>query len=867
MKIKYQRILFTALLVLCAAGCRCAEKQTAPELTIDRNSRYQIVCPDSYPNPGTTQLVKQVAEKLRTAFKETVGADFAVVRESKRDPRMKAVFVGRTKALLALGIEPRDFRDFNYLIKVDNGNIYLAGNDRNRFNKTKREHGFSRYVIGSAKAAVVFMEKYLDTRFVMPGEVGTDYAKLKSVSLPGDCHINGVPPLKMALGRNWDFFYDYANTNYGPGTYFSHGGHSYYTAVPAQKYFKTHPEYFAIISEGGKRDPNGNHLCISNPEVQNLIYQEVIDRLDEGAEMTELAQTDGYLPCLCENCKKYGNTDDPGEKLWILHRDICERVGKARPGKMVMMMCYGPTAKLPVSFKKFPDNVMVQLCSYSPAKFEQLKNYSCKHGFTTYIYNWGYYNTPGFTAKRTPEFCAEQVRLFLKNNVRGIYRCGFGDNFGMEGPTYYAYGKLLEDPDRATADIVSEYCRRAFHEAAVPMQKFYNQLNDGVALFSSLESVNRNRAVGHGCRADGKDKYRNPMPKSARALMTAMYPPERLDSMGKLLDRAETLSKDPKVRKRLELVRFEFEYTRTLVNALHLYNAYRVTPDKANFERLANAIGKRNKLLDKAFDKKGKVKPFPGWREIPLFEHKPRSIVQVNGKSSAVIGTPLSWNIANLRKNNILPGANVKRMKIARARGPVNFDNFEKGAWAAAQWHTLGGIQLGPVSEQTKFKMLYDSKNLYVAAIAETDAKREYAELGQDGAVWRQDCFELTLDPKGARESYYHLAWNPLPNSCYDSATGFISDPLDPLYGLANPNWNGKWSYQTRREGNLWYTMAKIPFETLNAKVAPGTIWTLNVGREIRIPPKRNVELALWSPNFETCTFHDRDSFGEAVFE
>ena len=61
----------------------------------------------------------------------------------------------------------------------------------------------------------------------------------------------------------------------------------------------------------------------------------------------------------------------------------------------------------------------------------------------SYIYNWGDYVRCGMTPKRTPKFCADQAREFLKYGVKGLYRCGFGENFGMEGPSYYVYGNKI----------------------------------------------------------------------------------------------------------------------------------------------------------------------------------------------------------------------------------------------------------------------------------------------------------------------------------------------------------------------------------------------------------------------------------------
>ncbi len=64
--------------------------------------------------------------------------------------------------------------------------------------------------------------------------------------------------------------------------------------------------------------------------------------------------------------------------------------------------------------------------------------------------------------------------------------------------------------------------------------------------------------------------------------------------------------------------------------------------------------------------------------------------------------------------------------------------------------------------------------------------------------------------------------------------------------------------------------MVTVPFDALGVK-APrqGTVWTMNIGREsYTVPNKDNTpELSLWTPSLESGDFHDRNSFGEAVFQ
>ena len=863
---KHLLLLAAAAALFIFSGCQSSAPEKTPDLVLHAHSRYQIVVPDRHANPGTSRYVKQTAELLQLAFKETIGAEFPVVTESKRSAGAKNIFIGNTRALKSHGIRPLMlFKDYDYGIWIHKGNIYLAGADRHRFNKRQIALNHNGYIIGSMRAAVDFMERFMDVRFLYPGIVGTDFVKKEKLTFPGKYKFKGTTTLKHMPGRNYDFIYDYANSNYGPGTLRSHGGHSYYGAVPEDKYGKTNPEYFAMQGAGKdkKRNSSGNHLCISNKEVQKLIYKHLLKSLDEGSEIAELAQTDAYQPCKCDNCEKLFGVKKHSEKLWILHRKMAEQLMKDRPGKKVMIIAYNPTQDPPETFNEFPENTMVELCKYSPAAFEKWSKIKVPQGFLVYIYNWGYYNMTGVTPKRTPDFLARQARLFIRNKVKGVYRCGFGENFGMEGPAYYVYGKLLEDPNRNENQLLDEFYRRAFREAAAPMRVFYETLFPRLELYSRLS----------GDGFEGEPKYVPFIPRNPRILLGMIYTAEVLEVMEKQLSRAEAMAKEPKVKKRLDLVRREFNYTRSLAQILSFYSTYRLFPDRHNLDVLLDAVEARNKMIDSIYDAKGRVKLIPGWKEIPLFGRISKGLMMTNGRLRAPIEAPLTWNVKLLREKKIIPGAVKSRMTIRKAVGKVEFGDFDKGAWSRAPWIKMNGIQLGEVSEQTRFKTLYDADNLYIAFESDLPDNRPHKAFGSDGPCWREDAIEVVLDPAGDRLRYYHFIYNPPANSYYDSAVGFIEDVLDPRYNKADVSWNGSWTYKNVRKNNKWYSLMTIPFADLKVKPASGMTWTMNVGREIHIPTsegrssKSIRELALWAPSLESLSFHDKDSFGEAVFE
>ena len=859
-----KKLLVAAAAMLLVCGCAATKAAAPQKLVITSASKYQIVLPDLPPKSAMAGYLNQGAKMIQSALKEGVGINAPIVKESKAAKGVKAFYIGDTKAARAIGIDASRHTSFGFTLAENQGNVFITGIDKTNYgDPDNRRRNWHEFVLGSVNGCVKFAEKYLNTRFLYPGANGIDYAKLDKIEIPSGLREVCSPKLIFAT-RTRDMFYSYANNAYGSGSFKSYGGHSYYNAVPVAKYAKTHPEYFAFRS--GERNPTGNHLCISNPEVQELIYQEMAMWAKKGALAIQLAQTDGYVPCECAKCKAYGNTDNPGEKLWILHRKLAERFLKEYPGKFAHIICYGPTAMPPQTFKKFPPNVIIELCNYTTETFKRWSEYEVKGGFTTYVYNWGWYNRVGFLPKRTPQFCADQVRLFIENNVRGVYRCGFGENYGLEGPAYYVYGQMFNDIKQNEDVLVEDFIRRAFQESYVPMKIFYDNLFPRLAIYSALQD--KGAALPGG-------KYRVPaLPNNPRVLVTAIFSADMIDILSKNLDRAEKMAKSPKVKARLELVRTEFDYVKNLAETLHLYNAYRLNPTWSSFEQLAASVEKRNALIKSYTDSKrrGTTRAYSAnWPQLPIFNAPPIKMLEENGRLSAPIGAPLNWNTKLLKEQKILPGVGKKTMRVAKAAGPISTSDFNSGAWAKAQWNHLGGIQLGAIKDKTRFKMIYDDKNVYIGFESDLDpAKKEFTVCGQDGPCFGQDCMEVMLDPTGTKNVYYHFIANPVPNSRYDAAFGLITDVLDPGYNKPDKTWNGKWEYVNTRKGGKWYIMFTVPYSTLNTKPAvPGTTWCANFGREAfyYTTPKGIIELSLWSPNLETMTFHDRESFGDLIFE
>lgn len=829
---------------------------------------------------GTSQYVIAVAEEverrriseaagfLQQTIHRSTGVRLPVVAESAVARGTPAIYLGRSRAARQAGIDVESVKGWSYLNRAVGRDVFLVGEDR----KTKIAPGprpRTAGVYGSFKAVTALLDDQMGVRFLMPGEYGIYVPKLRRFGVDADMNVTWSPIFKYVGGRMANYYrrheknlgdtaFGFASHMFGGSEFlYDYGGHSYYHAVPREKYWKTNPEYFAEV--GGIRRGKGNHLCISNPDVQELMLKEMERQRDRGFEWVELEQTDGYIPCECEACEAIH--PDPGERVWIVHRELAAEMQERRPGKTVMMSSYGPTRLPPKSFQTFPDNVAIRLTRYRPRDFEMWKEWGGEKIPTSlYTTNWLTVHP-----RISPYVAVHQNRLFAKNNLKGMYLCGGiiqngkGNWYpwGLGGPGYYAFFKSLHDPEVDPDAMRAEYVNAAFGEVASPMQNF----------FASLD--NRMDHYWHLYRTDPQNSPPARMMENAADFNAHFYPPRTLRAMTKSLERALDLAQDEQVKARLRLVALEFDYLKSHATVYHLYRAYRLAP---SFGTLT--------LLE------AEVKDFYDTRNRIWPDGKPTRIKGVPSPFSGTLtkyhrgvakGAPFNWDFALLREKRVLPGVGTKQTQAKRVN-PFKIDGrLDKPVWRGIPWETIGEIAMGKAPSETLFKVAYDETNLYVAfkgALTSPTVLDGLTPVGRDGAAWRQENMEIVIDPLGTRRMYYHFIINPLPNSSLERRFGYFEAPDHPLHQKFEWDWRGDWEYGTHidKEREFWTAELRIPFETLGGRrPKAGDTWILNVGRNEYGPEsKRNkggpIACYLWSPNIESKTFHDTGTFGELIF-
>ena len=208
--------------------------------------------------------------------------------------------------------------DDGVIIKTDNSGLIISGN-MNR---------------GLLYAVYSFFEKYLDCRFFA----------LDEIKIPKKSNVT-IPQLNYSYSPPFTFrsYYSQENSNkayadFHKENYFFEGrlyhAHSLAWLLPAEKYFKTNPEYFALID--GKRDPS--QVCFSSEgalaELIKVLQREIQATPNKVWSVSHL-DSPNYCHCnLCESKYKKGN----GFSETLI--PFVNRVAKAFPNKIISTLAY-----------------------------------------------------------------------------------------------------------------------------------------------------------------------------------------------------------------------------------------------------------------------------------------------------------------------------------------------------------------------------------------------------------------------------------------------------------------------------------------------------------------------------------------------
>ncbi|MBI5095175.1 MAG: DUF4838 domain-containing protein [Candidatus Hydrogenedentes bacterium] len=476
------RIACSVLVTFCAVGSAAAERAITPaEMT-----SWQIVS-----GPAASESECYAATEFQTLFKGLTGTELPIV--TKAEDGRGAVFVGPgAVAQSRERAREEDLGEEGLRIRVGKHSVHIDG-------------GRPR---GTLYGVYEFFEELCGVRFLThdhtyyPGAAAAMRIPL------------GVHRYNPAFAFRWSYYGETskfpvfaarlrANTvsddpKLGGRTGLQHVHHSVAYLLPPATYGKDHPEYYALVDGQRKleMDGGGPQLCVSNPEVIELITQAVIKKIekDPSVKCVSVAQMDNGGFCACENCAAIDAREGShaGAHLALVNA-VAERVEKSHPGVLISCYAYQYTRKPPKTIRA-RHNVLIQLCSIECCDFHAINDRSCalNRSFCDDMAGWKkkadtifvwHYNT-NFKGYLLPfpnlRSIGKSVKYFENNHGRGVFMqaAGNAESAEISDLRNYVMSRCLWKPGRDSWKEAEEFCRLHYGEAAQPIIGYLTYYHD-----------------------------------------------------------------------------------------------------------------------------------------------------------------------------------------------------------------------------------------------------------------------------------------------------------------------------------------------------------------------------------------------------
>ena len=532
--------------------------RSAKTLTLSAHGAtdYTVVLPAV----ATTQDQKAAAD-LCAWLKVMTGSRFPVVSETA-DTKVTGRFIsiGRTSLASTHGFSDANLGTEGYAIEVAGANLFLLGGSRR----------------GPINAVYALLEEDLGCRWY--------HRDASTIPHIPDLHFRPVPRrfvpvLEIRDPYYWDAFdatWSLRNRtsstsiviseNYGGNENFVGGFfcHTFAGLLPADRYFKDHPEYFA--ENDGKR--NAHQLCVTNPDVLQLVIARVKEILknNPNAELISVSQNDGPpCGCACPNCKRI--TDAEGSlagPLLIFVNGVADAIAPDFPNVKVSTLAYTDTFLPPKTVKPRP-NVVIQLCTDRHAwatpfltvtETEQFQ--AAMKGWAAIgarIHIWDY--TVNFSGYSLPmpnmPVVTPDIRFYIAHNAQGVMLQGAYQSPGSDnGPMRsWVWGKQLWNPALDTQALMRDFIYGYYAEAAAPIWEYNKMLWD-------MWETYHDRPHPLGTTVAG-----NPIMVDMCFLPEwAPLSKDFLKRSFRLFSEAEALAKDPEVLRRVKLAKLPVMYVK-----------------------------------------------------------------------------------------------------------------------------------------------------------------------------------------------------------------------------------------------------------------------------------------------------------------
>ncbi len=518
MKLLY-RLMFLLLGVSACSG-------NAPEVVIvDANPpAYSIVIPVE-----STALENKSAKVLQDYIRRVSGKQLAIVKEGNV-ATPNGIYLGHTKkeGILIPGKMPAE----SYRIQITGKDLVICG--------------------GSGKGLIygvyTFIEKYLGCRKI--ADAPAILPETQKVSVPADLREDGRPQF-VYRESYYPAAHDPEYLEWNKMQQFEDlwgmWGHSYNKLVPAGTYFKSHPDYYALVK--GVRQPT--QLCLSNENVFIIAVNELKVRMaaNPDAIYWSVSPNDDIGYCECDKCKAVDNAQ--GSPAGSLIKFV-NRIAKTFPDKNITTLAYGYTHRAPRDLRP-ADNVFIFLSNIDAYRDQPLATAASAAPFRNDVKQWGALTKNLFVWDYVTQFTnylapfpnlltlQPNMQYYKENGIKGVFEQGSGDTYGEWAELRsYLLVKLLQDDKADVKRLTEIFLQDYYGPAAKFLLQYIGQLHNNMS-----DSKRR------------LDIYGNPVNE-----WNSYLKPETLDGYSQIFDAADgSVETKPVFAERTMRARLPLEYT------------------------------------------------------------------------------------------------------------------------------------------------------------------------------------------------------------------------------------------------------------------------------------------------------------------
>ena len=265
--------------------------------------------------------------------------------------------------------------------------------------------------------------------------------------------------------------------------------HTFKKYIPSAKYYKTHPEWFALVN--GKRDSAPDaQLCLSNPELREELTRNVLkniaDSRQDGGDfpaLYDLSQNDNMRYCRCADCTRIANKYGARSGLLLeAVNEVARSVSAQFPDVILNTFAYYYTETAPDGIKP-GKNVCITLC-------DTLSNYAFAHGtpgngrflrrlsgwskIAGMLRIWDYPTTYGFDQSgavllpfANEDIFNSDLKLLSRHHAKRLF-VEFGVHFMDDVRDFkiWMFSRTSENPDSDPKELLKEFAKGFYGSAA-----------------------------------------------------------------------------------------------------------------------------------------------------------------------------------------------------------------------------------------------------------------------------------------------------------------------------------------------------------------------------------------------------------------